>query len=274
MYIKFISYRDLEADDISEGKGRYGVNPSELIRACNINFNIQEDAEEFFLNLLDKIDGSLESKDSPLPSHCFQSNLLQNTTCLHVEFTKSKMLKYLDFAIENSATVEEGIFKYFQKELLNGDSKIKAGDFGRQEAERTLFLQRPPRNMVLQLKRFGYDVEMDCMVKLHDRIEFPEELDLSIIDKNIENASLIYDLYGVVVHDGDPTQGHYTFFGRQLDKHGEWFYLNDQSVERCSWERVQEKGYGGTAYRSLRGVMGSCNSYLLFYKQRSATTPH
>ncbi len=70
-----------------------------------------------------------------------------------------------------------------------------------------LFHDFPPV-LQIQLKRFEYDFHRDTMVKIHDRYEFPEELDLDVgdrkylvpeADKSVRNK---YRLHSVLVHSG------------------------------------------------------------------------
>ena len=243
------------------------IDTSSLVRTCAINPNIQEDAQEFLLSLLDKTDGALTH---PI-SERFSGQVEQVTQCLEVNFTKTKIQRFVDLSLDiiDCANITDALVNYFSDELLTGENRIKAGEFGRQDAVRITRLIQPPDNLILQLKRFSYDMNAQAMVKLHDRIEFPLDLNFSELRLVDFVTPLIYDLYGIVLHDGDPSYGHYTFFARNLSKDPErWFYLNDAVVSDCDFEFVKGKSYGGSTYRMLGGSSGSCNAYLLLYKRR------
>ena len=256
-------FRQLNATSIVNS----GVDTTTLIRTCAINPHIQEDAQEFLLSLLDKLDSA---SLHPLSS-IFSGQIEQMTQCLNVNFTKTKLQRFIDLSLDilDCSNITDALINYFSDEVLTGENRIKAGDFGKQEAVRMSRLVQPPENLILQLKRFSYDMELQTMVKLHDRVEFPLVLDFNELKLCESDQPLLYDLYGVVLHDGDPSYGHYTVLTRSLLRDpDQWFYLNDAIVSDCDFEYVKGKGYGGAVYRMLGGSSGSCNAYLLFYKRR------
>ena len=244
------------------------IDTSSLVKACSINPLIQEDAQEFLLSLLDKADGAL-----PLPiSSRFTGQVEQITQCLEVNFTKTKIQRFVDLSLDiiDCKNITDALVNYFSDELLTGENRIKAGEFGKQDAVRITRLIQPPDNLILQLKRFSYDMNSQEMMKLHDRVEFPLSLNFTELQLHDATSPLIFDLYGIVLHDGDPTYGHYTFFARSLSRDPErWYYLNDAIVSDCDFEFVKGKSYGGSTYRMLGGSSGSCNAYLLLYRRRA-----
>lgn len=63
--------------------------------------------------------------------------------------------------------------------------------------------------------RFEFDVIQETNVKVNDRFEFPDEIDLTpFLDKSVQKTHppAIYMLHAVLVHSGDFHGGHYVVF--------------------------------------------------------------
>ncbi|CAN0350291.1 unnamed protein product, partial [Ectocarpus sp. 13 AM-2016] len=128
--------------------------------------------------------------------------------------------------------------RFIEAELLSGDNRLRAGEHGLQDARKGIrFLQLPP---VLQfhLKRFEYDPYQGDLVKIHDRFEFPMELDMSPwvtppppspkdgsdghshsdSHTHVEDKGDTYKLSAVVMHVGGPAAGHYYAYVRYRER--------------------------------------------------------
>lgn len=75
------------------------------------------------------------------------------------------------------------------------------------------FISFPPV-LHLQLMRFQYDGHLDAMVKINDRFEFPDVLNLNEFTiGGVDNEEdYTYRLHAVLVHSGDFHGGHYVVF--------------------------------------------------------------
>ena len=72
-----------------------------------------------------------------------------------------------------------------------------------QDAEKRIIFEKFPPVLHLHLKRFQYDPVTDTTVKINDRCEFPELLDLLPFMQSKETSSpedLQYLLHAVLVH--------------------------------------------------------------------------
>jgi len=110
------------------------------------------------------------------------------------------------------------------------------------------FLHLPPV-LQLHLKRYEYDFEQDRMVKVGDRMDFPQKLDLSPFwekaeEGEEEEGAGEYLLHAVVIHVGDGDGGHYYSY---VDPKctGEWYRFDDSVVTRVKEKVVLQEGYGG-----------------------------
>ena len=87
-------------------------------------------------------------------------------------------------------------------------------------------MKKLPPILVIQLKRFDYDLERLCLIKFNDYFEFPRELDMEPYTvgglAKIEGEAIDcdptdldgrkvskYRLRGMVVHSGQASGGHY-----------------------------------------------------------------
>lgn len=97
----------------------------------------------------------------------------------------------LDLAIrefgstEKIGSIQEGLTQYFKSEILDGDNQYhcekceKEGRGPKQDAEKGLKLTKVPYILSIGLKRFDYDWERDCRIKVDDEVIFPDVLDMA-----------------------------------------------------------------------------------------------
>ena len=76
-------------------------------------------------------------------------------------------------------SVEEGLWRYFNSETLDGDNQYMCERCDMKcDAEKGLKLSKVPYILCLNLKRFAYDWERDKRVKVNESVSFPFELDM------------------------------------------------------------------------------------------------
>lgn len=133
------------------------------------------------------------------------------------------------------------------------------------------FLDLPPV-LQLHLKRFEYDFQRDCQIKINDRYEFPEDLDLSPFlsapPPTADGPPLPvscdarYVLHSVLVHSGGASGGHYYAFVRPdpQGKPSEWLKFDDERVTRENAERAVQDNYGEGGFE-VEGVVKDSYSY-------------
>ncbi|CAN0105409.1 unnamed protein product, partial [Hapterophycus canaliculatus] len=161
--------------------------------------------------------------------------------CVDLPFAKEKEEVFYDLPldIKGSGTLRNSLDRFVEAELMSGENRWRAGEHGLQEARKGVrFVELPP---VLQfhLKRFEYDPYQDDLAKIHDRFEFPTELDMSPwLRKEMQRhdsedatdgstdasgirgdcqagqSAASYQLSAVVMHVGGPAAGHYYAYVR------------------------------------------------------------
>ncbi|GMS84196.1 hypothetical protein PENTCL1PPCAC_6371, partial [Pristionchus entomophagus] len=87
-------------------------------------------------------------------------------------------------------------------------------------------------------------------------------LDVAEADRLLENGPFVYELFSVMVHQGNAAGGHYFAYIKNMDE-SEWYCFNDTRVEMATPLEV-EKSFGG-----MQGgwTNSNTNAYMLMYRQ-------
>ena len=94
-------FRDLSA---SASSGGWATDPFSLVQKLDINVAIQEDAQEFYLRLLNLIDGdaATPTADGSNVSQIFSGETEQTIKCVAVDYQSSKKQKFFDLSLDAS----------------------------------------------------------------------------------------------------------------------------------------------------------------------------
>ena len=159
--------------------------------------------------------------------------------------------------------VIESFKDYVCVETLEGENKYDAGKFGLQEAQKGVVFKSFPPILHLHLMRFQYDPQTDSNIKINDRYEFFEQIELDEFLESEEATPAKYLLHAVLVHSGDNHGGHYVvFINPKLD--GKWFKFDDEVVSRCTKKDAIINNFGGNNSEDLI-FRHSTNAYMLVY---------
>mmetsp|Transcript_18165 Transcript_18165/g.59352 ORF Transcript_18165/g.59352 Transcript_18165/m.59352 type:complete len:1097 (+) Transcript_18165:86-3376(+) len=197
--------------------------------------------------------------------------------CLNVDYKSNRKETFLDLSLDvkGNKDLYASFDKYVEPEYLKDDNQYRAEGHGLQDAKKGIIFKSFPPVLHLHLKRFEYDFTKDTIVKVNDRFEFPEVLDLDQnqylsvdADPNVRNK---YLLHSVLVHSGGVHGGHYYAFIRPDLRKDEWFKFDDEKVTRedanSTW--MADVAYGGEdetpkpPYKNL--LTKYSNAYMLVY---------
>ncbi|KAG7496197.1 ubiquitin carboxyl-terminal hydrolase 47-like [Solea senegalensis] len=211
----------------------------------------QRDAAEYYEKIL-----CLSSAEA---SKIFKGELIHKTTCVACKKRNNSRSRFwiLPLPMEDSRdrtySVERGLKAFFKKEKVFGENKMYCNQCKeKQDAVIESEITQNPEILTLLLKRFTFNYECNCYIKLHCKVYMPETL-------HMENSK--YDLYAVVNHFGDLTGGHYTAEIKSFEN-GEWYCFNDDVVETVSKPLFSS---GNTSVRSQ-------TAYLLMYRKESLSS--
>jgi ubiquitin carboxyl-terminal hydrolase 7 len=231
---------------------------------------MQHDVQELCRVLLDNMESKMKGTcvSGTIPK-LFEGKMLSYIKCKHVDYLSSRTEPFYDIQlnIKSKKTIADSFKDYITVESLDGDNKYDAGEHGLQEAEKgVIFLTLPPV-LHLQLMRFQYDPITDTNIKINDRFEFPERLDLETYLQTTDKSNpAIYILHAVLVHSGDNHGGHYVVYINPKGD-GKWCKFDDDVVSRCTKQEAIEHNYGG--HDDDITVKHCTNAYMLVYSRES-----
>lgn len=213
----------------------------------------QEDAHEFMQCALDKLETCFSNfEEDNTAKKVFGGSLVSKLRCCNCSRSSvtNEPLIDLSLEIENVDSLSSALESFTMVE--NIDAKLKCEGCNEEvSVEKQLMLDQTPSIAAFHLKRFK-TVGNNSVEKIDKHINFPLELDLqpyTILNEN-NNASLKYDLYAVVVHNGTSSDsGHYFCFVRTAPD--TWHKLDDSMVTKVS-----------------EGTVLSQEAYILFYAQQ------
>lgn len=127
---------------------------------------------------------------------------------------------------------------------------------------------------MIQLKRFEFSHITLQNEKVMERFEYPNEIDFS--KWLVSGKSQIYQLYGVLVHEGGKADsGHYYVY---LNIDGKWFKFNDEIVLKVHEKQVFDYNFGGSIdvveldtremSVKMRQIVSSSTAYMLVYVKK------
>jgi len=241
---------------------------------------MQHDVQEFSRVLSDSLETKMKGTvvDGTIQK-LFEGKSQMFIECVNVDFKSARTETYLDLSlnVKGCPNLEASLKQYIEVEKLEGDNQYRAEGHGLQDARKgTRFVSMPPV-LQLQLKRFEYDAMADAMVKVNDRFEFPNILDVDqFLAEDAPNRGDPYYLHSVLVHSGSVHGGHYYSFIRPVPVHHDYktapfFKFDDETVSSASVDDLLQT-FGGTATQvnmAGRTFMRSANAYMLVYIRKS-----
>ena len=222
---------------------------------------MQHDVQELNRVLQDKLEETMKQTTvEGTIQKLFEGHTTNFIECINVDYKSERKEEFLDLQLDvkGCKDIYASFDRYTEIEKLDGDNKYRAENHGLQDARKGVLFHDFPPVLQIQLKRFEYDFHRDTMVKIHDRYEFPEELDLDVgnrkylvpeADASVRNK---YKLHSVLVHSGGINGGHYYAFIKPDLKDAEdaqWYKFDDEHVTKQSTEHavMDQYGSGGTA---------------------------
>ncbi|KAK0739732.1 hypothetical protein B0T21DRAFT_382697 [Apiosordaria backusii] len=243
----------------------------------------QQDVQELSRKLMERMEEKMKGTEleKELPK-MFSGKIKTYISCINVPYESSRVEDFWDVQLNVSGNENllDSFQDYIQVEKLDGENQYFAGDsYKLQDANKGVIFNSFPDVLHLQLKRFEYDINLDTMMKINDRYEFPEEFDASLyLSKDADRSEpWEYELHGVLVHSGDLNAGHYYAFLKP-EKDGWWYKYDDDKVTKATKREVLEENFGGF-YKTAGGhpqlnpkkqpIMRPNSAYMLVYIRKS-----
>ncbi|XP_048460080.1 golgin subfamily A member 6-like protein 22 [Rhincodon typus] len=145
----------------------------------------QQDVEEYFRLLLNKIDG--ESNGSCKVLQIYQSKMINSLKCLECKTQSREECIFLDIPLSLSSpdhltgryfnSVNESLEEFLKVVTLSGDNLCYCKTCEKKtETETRYYFESLPQVLALQLKRFEFDYFEMRFKKLHTSIKIPQKL--------------------------------------------------------------------------------------------------
>ena len=232
-----------------------------------INTHVQMDIDEFFSNLLDKLETRLKNTDNEnLIKYFFQGHINDVLTfqegCTHHR-TNTSTFYSVQMQIRNKKSLYESLDTLIEGELMNEDNCILCPTCNKKmPAIKSQNFKTLPRMLIFVLKRFEFDFNTMSRIKLNDYYEFPIDLDMNkytgeYLNNKGSDINNKYKLKSIVIHQGHCEGGHYYAFIRDNSTQ-EWHQFNDTSVTEFDTNNIPKEAFGGNTNKS---------AYLLFYEK-------
>ncbi|RIB07257.1 hypothetical protein C2G38_2252726 [Gigaspora rosea] len=272
-----------------------------------LNVAIQMDVDEYFSGLFDRLENSVSgTPQATLLKDHFGGTLVQqikSRDCGHIS-EKEESFFTLQCEVKNKKNVEESLELYVEGELLDGDNQYFCAKCNKSvDAIKRSCIKTLPKNLIMHLKRFDFDMELLKRVKINELFEFPTHINMEpytldylirkesgqLDDSKVDvgnKSQFEYELVGVLVHTGTADSGHYYSFIKERkslydenDFERRWYQFNDSTVEVFDPKDIPKQCYGGPEYimqldtaqqKSLpKMFLKQYNAYMLFYERVS-----
>jgi ubiquitin C-terminal hydrolase len=226
----------------------------------NFDAFIQEDAEEFLTFLVTRVMEDL--KENAINDEVVGS--FEHLICSRDEvFSSSKE----DFCVVSLQTkgmtsLTESFQKYFADDPIEGGYQVE-GREGKVDAFLRRKISKWPRNFIIQLQRWDFELETGERIKLVHDFGFPTILGSSDVCSN-SHDEFEYNLSAVICHIGDADSGHYIAIVK--GDNDQWFYCDDDNISPFDIGTLPDCAFG-IQDRDYEVANEARTAYLLFYRQ-------
>lgn len=253
---------------------------SNLAKVLAIQTQNQEDVHGFYATFLSRLEEGMPDDDRRKALSTFYTGKFISQikgSCGHVS-TQTEPFIDMAITVKNKSSLSDSLNEFVQGEPMQGANMYRCltcdPESGRLvDAMKRTCLDEVPHNLTFCLKRFTFEAMMGLEGKVNDRFEFPQQIDMAVYerqhleqpDKAVEPD--IFELIGVIVHQGTLEFGHYWSYVR-LAGSSDWVRLEDQNVQACgSVQEVQQQCFGGHTYAN--GQEKADSGYVLLYQRQS-----
>ena len=238
------------------------VNPEHfLTQVLQLNKDVQQDCQEFWTLLHCSLDAALQKLEDKTYHNLMKSNFVGQTShktvckkCKQPSKSSKNLhdFQVLELEVKDTSTgtgkrsavasLETSFETYLTEEMLEGDNKYFCEYCNsRQNAARRTEINNLPNHLILQLKRFRFDMKTFERKKIKANYSFPLSVDMAPFlakeksDKGRKSSGSkrdesIYDVEAIILHKGkSAAQGHYiSLVKREEDQ--QWWQFDDQTV--------------------------------------------
>ena len=238
-----------------------------------INPHEQQDAVEFLQMLIDRLESKI-----PDAAEFFKGEISYNLLNSQHNFSSETVESFITFPLEvkDHLSVNDSLNTFLAPDRFD-DYNVE--DIGKISVERYAHVRKAPKILIIQLKRFEYNLQTNVREKVNDKYIFYSVLDITSVMED-KSVSMVYDLIGVIAHMGSAQGGHY--ISHILSGTGTWMTFNDENVIPITESKLVNSTFGGYNIKDMwiestqrfttTKVPKNGNAYLLFYRKRESTS--
>ena len=242
----------------------------------------QQDIQEFSCILLDAFEN--KAKKSGMENFVkeyFGGEMINYIKCVNVDYKSENLENFIDLQlpVKNFKNLYESFDDYTEEEDLSGENQYQTEDYGKQDAKKGVKFKKFPKILMLHLRRFEFNFEIEENIKICDHYKFDEEIDLNkYVHEDYKDQDYTYTLFSILIHLGSGSgSGHYIAFLRP--DLNQWYKFNDETIYKVSKEYVDRFSFGGIVKRfsisrakmgvNYRKTESISQAYMLVYIKNS-----
>ena len=260
--------------------------PDNFCRAFKANPKVQQDSQEFYNEFCDRIEKLLKNqKYKYIINDIFTGQTCNTITCNSCKSFSNKFEDFynLQLEIKGIKNLNESLNNFIISETIDDYRCEACRELVKIQKRTTLY--KLPNTLIVHLKRFSMNYDLNTTEKLNSKFEFPLEINLKkFCIENFQNQSneiyfknedyYKYVLKGINVHIGHAQSGHYISFievnrdgkGNKMNipKKNEkltWLEFNDTTIKPFNINDLPKECYGDNS---------KC-AYLLIYEKIKKT---
>ena len=269
---------------------------------------MQQDSQEFYNTFCDKIENCMRpTKYKYIINDVFTGTTCSSVVCESCKHVSNRFEDFYNLALEvkNINNLNDSLKKMIIPEKID-DFKCDNCKEKVTINKRTLLCDLP-NVLVIHLKRFYMNYEIERTEKINSRFEFPFEINLKdfsaekvvsqIYGKQFESDDIYvkqddyynYELKGINIHMGSAEGGHYiSFINVKRDGQGNvsfenptkakdekenysWLKFNDSHVSIFDVNDIEKECFGGTVKGNFHSYENFQNAYMLIYERKKKT---
>ena len=262
------------------------VNPGHfLTQVLQLNQDVQQDSQEFWTLLHYSIDAALQKLEDKRFHNILKSSFVGQTSyktvckkCKQLSDSSKNLhdFQVLELEVKDSGSLQSSLETYLAEEVLDGDNKYFC-EFcnSRQDAVRRTEINNLPKHLILQLKRFRFDLKTFERKKIKTNFRFPLSIDMDPYlakDKSQRKHSKkesLYDIESIILHKGkSAAQGHYISLVKR-DEDDQWWQFDDQNVTCIGPDLHSLNNFVKDETRE--DSLMSTQMYIIVYRKREAS---
>ncbi|GLE03873.1 hypothetical protein PINS_up012784 [Pythium insidiosum] len=258
-----------------------------------VDVNQQQDASEFLTSFFQQLESEMNGSSSGILGdesvlNTFFGGVFSNELVAEGDRYSERFepFHFISVPVRDRKTLTESLDSWVEGDKVSytWESKSSSDDSEQDaqpekvtlETHKRISIHTLPDKLIIHLKRFEFDFEAMQQIKLHDRFEFPMELDMfrytkegqaqlrrraasendgeplassSLSDRSRAPEHYLYELVGTVVHMGSAHSGHYYSYLREQEVEDDavphWYEFNDTDVSLFDAKNIPEECFGG-----------------------------